>query len=287
MKDFFFGKRSVPCGKRWGFTLIELLVVIAIIAILAGLLLPALAKAKTKAQGIMCLSNGKQMTLAWLLFIDDHNDTVPGNYDGGTGVANTNKTWVIGWLVNNAYTADNTNTFYLKAAQLGGYTTAVGIYKDPADRSLSNGKKGEPRVRSISMNGYIGELSRSTTYTPGYRNFKKYSEMINPGPSKTWVFLDEREDSINDGWFAVDMGGYDPIAPNSYTIVDYPASYHNRAGGFSFADGHSEIKKWQDGRTTPNLKFGQPLPLGVASPRNPDVAWMQERTSSKVLNPTR
>ena len=287
MNDFFFGKRSFPCGKRRGFTLIELLVVIAIIAILAGLLLPALAKAKTKAQGIMCLSNGKQMTLAWLLFIDDNNDTVPGNYDGGTGVANTNKTWVIGWLDNQNYTPDNTNTFYLRAAQLGRYATALGIYKDPADRSLSKGKKGEPRVRSISMNGYVGELSRSTPYTPGYYQFTKYSQMLSPGPSKTWVFLDEREDGMNDGWFAVDMGGYDPTTPNAYTIVDYPASYHNRAGGFSFADGHSEIKKWQDGRTTPSLQFGKLLPLGAASPRNPDVAWMQERTSSKVKNPTR
>ena len=262
--------------------------VIAIIAILAGLLLPALAKAKTKAQGIMCLSNGKQMTLAWLLFIDDNNDTVPGNYDGGTGVNNTNKTWVIGWLDNSTFRQDNTNTFYLTAAQLGKYATAVGIYKCPADKSLSNKNKGVPRVRSISMNGYIGELSRSDTYTAGYRNFLKYSGMLNPGPSKTWVFLDEREDSINDGWFAVDMGGYDPINPNAYTIVDYPASYHNRAGGLSFTDGHSEIRKWQDGRTTPSLKPGVGLPLGnFPSPNNPDIAWLQDRTSSKILNPTR
>ena len=99
--------------------------------------------------------------------------------------------------------------------------------------------------------------------------------------------MDEREDSINDGWFAVDMGGYDPISPKSYTIVDYPASYHNRAGGFTFADGHAEIRKWQDGRTTPNLKKGVPLSLGQASPNNPDVAWMQERTSSKEKGATR
>ena len=134
---------------------------------------------------------------------------------------------------------------------------------------------------------YYNNAPDAGAYTSGYWQFRNYAGLLNPGPSKTWVFLDEREDGINDGWFAVDMGPYDPIKPASYTIVDYPASYHNRAGGFSFADGHSEIKKWQDGRTTPNLKFGTPLPLGKASPNNVDVAWITERTSSKVKNPTR
>src|SRR5439155_19171991 len=153
----------------------------------------------------------KQMALSWLLFIDDNNDAVPGNFDGDGSMrmlSNTNKTWTLGWEDNSTFVQDNTNTFYLMAAQLGRYSTAVGIYKCPADKSLSRGKKGAPRVRSISMNGYIGQLSRGDTYTGGYQNFLKYSTMLNPGPSKTWVFLDEREDSINDGWFAVDMGGY-------------------------------------------------------------------------------
>lgn len=113
----------------------------------------------------------------------------------------------------------------------------------------------------------------------GWRKFKKLSDITAPPPSKTFVFLDEREDSINDGTFVVDMGGW-PNRPRSHKMVDYPASYHNKAGGFSFVDGHSEIKKWIDSRTTPFLRRGNELQLNVASPNNPDVAWMQERATA-------
>ena len=151
------------------------------------------------------------------------------------------------------------------------------MYRCPADKALSKGKTGVPRVRSISMNGYLGE--RGGPYTGGYMQFKKLTQIQKV--SGTWCFVDEREDSINDGWFAVDMTGYDPSAPNSYQIVDYPASYHNNACGFAFVDGHSEVHKWIDGRTSPKVKFAQALSLGQPSPKNPDVAWMQERTSVK------
>jgi len=263
------------------FTLIELLVVIAIIAILASMLLPALAKSKSKATGIVCLNNGKQMGLGWIMHADDNDGVLVGNLDGGGNpVASSNLTWVLGWLDFAGGTsfpaanggASDTNTMLLTVySPLANYLGhSAGVFKCPADKSLSRGNKGAPRVRSISMNGYLGE--RAAPYSPGYRQFKKITELTAPTPSKTWVFLDEREDSINDGWFAVNMAGYDPLAPASYTIVDYPASYHNRAGGFSFADGHSEIRKWLD---------------GLSSPNNVDVAWIQDRTSSKITNPTR
>jgi hypothetical protein len=104
------------------------------------------------------------------------------------------------------------------------------------------------------MNGYLGV--GSGPYNAGYRQFNKLGELITPSPSMTWVFHDEREDSINDGWFAVDMGSFDPFKPSADTIVDYPASYHNMAGGMAYADGHSEIRKWLDTRTAPVIKPG-------------------------------
>ena len=131
------------------------------------------------------------------------------------------------------------------------------------------------------MNAWFDGADAATFGPPGFRVYKKMSEVTDPGPTLTWVFLDEREDSINDGEFVVGMFGY-ADKPNQWVIVDFPASYHNRAGGLSFVDGHSEIRKWRDPRTMPALKPGRGLNLYVSSANNPDVFWLMERTTRKA-----
>lgn len=130
------------------------------------------------------------------------------------------------------------------------------------------------------MNAWFDSDDVSGFGPSGMRIYKRMTDLIDPGPVMTWVFLDEREDSINDGEMVVGMYGW-PNQSNSWVIVDFPASYHNRAGGLSFADGHAEIRKWKDPRTTPKLKRGVGLPLNVPSPGNQDVYWLMERSTRK------
>ena len=262
-----------PRSSSSAFTLIELLVVIAIIAILAGMLLPALAKAKTKAQGIACLSAGRQMMLAWRFYVDDNQDKVPQSFGPNE--------WVHGLLDFDAGNRSNWDIEQdLKKSLLWEYSGATpAIWKCPADKSTVTVKGvSYTRVRSIAMNAWFDSIDVAEFAPSGFRIYKKSADLTDPGPARTWVFLDEREDSINDGEFVVGMFGY-PDKPQQWKIVDYPASYHNGAGGFSFADGHSEIRKWVDKRTVPVLKKGQYLTLNVLSPNNQDALWLMERST--------
>jgi prepilin-type N-terminal cleavage/methylation domain-containing protein/prepilin-type processing-associated H-X9-DG protein len=265
------------------FTLIELLVVIAIIAILASMLLPALAKSKTKAQGIRCVSNLKQLQLAWQFYADDNNDKITSS--GYTRPVEPTA-WVDGWLDFNPATTDNTNTAILKdpnKSKFAKYLTAVEVYKCPADNSRVTIRGVQhSRVRSMGMSQALagpGGWLAPPGYNEGqrkYRTYFKQSEINDPSPSMLYVLLDEHPDSINAGGFANMM----VESPAAARIIDFPASYHNGAAGISFSDGHAEIRKWVDPRTKPPAKYNNQLPLNVASPNNQDMIWLAERTSS-------
>ena len=264
------------CRQR-GFTLIELLVVIAIIAILAGMLLPALGKAKAKTVGIQCMNNTKQLQLGFTLYAGDQAEVLLACQDG---LPDKRANWCGGDV---SWGSSNTGSNDVARSPMMKYVgNAFAVWKCPADQSfVVSGGKRVPRFRSNSMSQVFGygewlDGSSSGRNQTAWRTYSKEGNIVNP--SQTWVFVDEHSGSINDAAFANQMRDADTA---NARIIDMPASYHNGACGFSFADGHSEIKRWRGKTIQPKAVFGQNVSLNIpAADSRPDVLWFFQNTTA-------
>lgn len=266
--------------RETGFTLVELLVVIAIIAVLAALLVPALSKAKGAAYRAQCIGAQRQLFLAASLYAGDSNDAIVANGHGDPENPETPRTWVAGdshFLV-----GTYTNTHYLtdsRYASFAPYLPTAAIYKCPADRAVlsRSGAKAIPQVRSYAMNAYMGWAEDEAELTPGYRIFRKQSDLDVDSPSRFFLFTESHPNSICMPAFVTYQPGGEVDG-----FFHYPSSLHNNAGVVTFADGHVETHRWVDARTRKKVVSGGVLAHWDRSPGNVDVAWLQTHATVAV-----
>jgi prepilin-type N-terminal cleavage/methylation domain-containing protein/prepilin-type processing-associated H-X9-DG protein len=254
------------------FTLIELLVVIAIIAILAGFLLPALASAKSKAQSVGCFNNNKQLVLAWTLYADDNEDIMPLNINSGTRARALTGSWVVG---RTQADVDNSN---LVSGSIYIYVNTPGVYRCPGDKSTPS-QGGILQNRSFGLCAWLNGATMEPTPSYPLPNQtaplikSRTGQLIEPGPTSTFVFMEENERSIDDGMMVIENPEYGPWR----AWWDMPSDRHNRSGTVSFADGRAEAVKWRHPKRF--TSHGQPVLVSTADGRDFQLAqgWVPTR----------
>lgn len=276
----------LAADTRRAFTLIELLVVIALMAVLTAMLLPAMNKAKERAQGIQCVSNVRQLTFAWFLYSDDHNGRLAYNLGGASGgkslAMKTNANWAnnnLSWDLN----PDNTNTAGLIEASLGVYANKnANIYRCPGDRLVSERQREagwSGRVRSYSMNAMVGDAGEITAngknrINPKVTQFFRVTDIQRP--AEIFVFVEEHPDSIGDGYFL------NVFSKNQWN--DLPASHHGVSASFAFADGHAQLHRWVSSSTRQPMKAARlDFPLLLSPNDTADINWVMDRTSTRPI----
>lgn len=261
-------KTIEPRGKH-AFTLIELMVVTAIIALLAALLLPALARSKATAQSAVCRNNLTQLQLAWLAYAQDHNDALAPNISRQVEFDQVNVagSWVLG------NTLIDTNTANIAAGVLYPYVDATSVYHCPADESTVHDRPGLVRTRSYSMSLWLNvdivSFGNADLATTAPDNKHKLLQIVHPPPSRTWVFIDEHQLSIDDGVFLIGQGWGNRVG-DSWS--SYRGDRHNNGANLSFADGHVEPHPWRCRRQFP--KYTHTWTRTVNAEDREDLRWL-------------